>query len=162
MTNEMLLTTMGGRMKAMRKKLNLSQNHVAQALGVSISAVSLWEKDRANISSDKIAPLAQVLKCDVEWLLRGNSSNYNDSGFVATEDYRAGDLLAMCKEQLMQAPHETVEHLVHLLQIASSLDAPYVEILLKTAMDLESQQTWNKMTGEEREAFSNWLKNKNK
>lgn len=159
MTKYIPLSTMGERIKAARKQMGLSQQSIAQELGVSISAVSLWEKDKANITSDKLASLAKVLDCSLEWLIQGKTFNNKSDIEISTTDYQA-ELLGMCKNAIANSPDETVEDAVHIFQIASSLEGEYLKILLKTAMELDAQQAWSRMTKEERETFTNWMKNK--
>ncbi len=43
-----------------------------------MAAVSLWETGKTNISSDKLLALAEVLECDVEWLLDGVQTQHID------------------------------------------------------------------------------------
>ena len=61
----------GQRIRLARKYSDLKQSHIANALGVTIQAVSLWENDSTVPTCDKIIPLANVLKCDPMWLLSG-------------------------------------------------------------------------------------------
>ena len=50
-------------LKKRREELNLSQESVAESIGVTKATVSKWEKgDIANMKRDKIALLAKVLK----------------------------------------------------------------------------------------------------
>lgn len=65
--------SMGHRILSRRKELGLSQLKLAQAMGVSMAAVSLWEKGKTSITSDKLLKLSELLQCDVQWLLNGNT-----------------------------------------------------------------------------------------
>ncbi|KXQ82656.1 hypothetical protein AUP99_02490 [Escherichia coli] len=38
-----------------------------------MAAVSLWEKGKTSITSDKLLKLSELLQCDVQWLLNGNT-----------------------------------------------------------------------------------------
>ena len=50
-------------LKELREQLNLSQEEVAHAIGVTKATVSKWEKgDIANMKRDKISQLSKVLK----------------------------------------------------------------------------------------------------
>lgn len=161
MMKDMLLATMGSRIKALRKKKNLSQLSIAQHLGVSVSAVSLWEKDKANITSDKLTTLAQILDCEVDWLLQGDEKKDKNIENLITNEYR-GELLNVCKAEIMKASPQTVEDAVHIFQIATDLEEPYIQTLLKTAMDLHGQQLWSRIPEKDRGEIYNNLKNKYK
>ena len=54
----------------MRKRLELSQQDVADALGVTRIAVHNWESGKAFPATGKLKKLADVLKCDVVDILR--------------------------------------------------------------------------------------------
>ena len=63
--------TLGQRIRAARKRENLSQEVVATALGVTKQAVSGWERGKETPEVPKLIPLARKLKIPVEWLLDG-------------------------------------------------------------------------------------------
>lgn len=56
-------------MKRRREALNLRQEDVAEALGVSRSRVASWETGRASPQARLILPLAELLKIPAEDLL---------------------------------------------------------------------------------------------
>jgi antitoxin CcdA len=60
---------MGGRIKLARKKLGLSQAALAEQLGVTASAVGQWEILYTDPATDKVGPLAEILRVSVDWLL---------------------------------------------------------------------------------------------
>lgn len=67
--------TMGRRIAERRKELGLSQNEVAQYVGINRVSVSNWETDGKNGTSPKganLIALAELLKCTPEWLLNGD------------------------------------------------------------------------------------------
>lgn len=55
-----------------RKKAGLSQGKVAEALGVTTGAVSMWEIGLTQPRPDKLVALADLFKCTVDELLRGD------------------------------------------------------------------------------------------
>lgn len=61
--------TMGQRIAARRKLLNLSQEALAEHLGVSRQAVSKWESDAAIPEIDKLIALSKLYDVSVGWLL---------------------------------------------------------------------------------------------
>ncbi|OCA55163.1 helix-turn-helix domain-containing protein [Photorhabdus namnaonensis] len=66
--------TIGERIQSRRRELSLTQVKVAEEIGVSMAAISLWEKNKTNLSSENLQKLAQVLQCSVSWLLNGEDS----------------------------------------------------------------------------------------
>ena len=57
--------------RARRKEQNLTQDQLAEYLGVSAAAVSKWENDQTSPDTLKLIRLADVLKTDVEYLATG-------------------------------------------------------------------------------------------
>lgn len=61
--------TLGQRMAARRKLLNLSQEALAEQLDISRQAVSKWESDAAIPEIDKLIALSKLYHVSVGWLL---------------------------------------------------------------------------------------------
>lgn len=61
--------TMGQRIAARRKLKNLSQETLAEHLGISRQAVSKWESDAAIPEIDKLIALSKLYEVSVGWLL---------------------------------------------------------------------------------------------
>ena len=61
--------TMGQRLAARRKLLNLSQEALAEQLDISRQAVSKWESDAAIPEIDKLIALSKLYHVSVGWLL---------------------------------------------------------------------------------------------
>jgi transcriptional regulator with XRE-family HTH domain len=59
----------GRNIRSRRRELDLSQDDVAQASGVSRGAVSQWESGIMDVDATKFAALAHVLKTSIEKLL---------------------------------------------------------------------------------------------
>ncbi|MCG9782664.1 helix-turn-helix domain-containing protein [Vibrio brasiliensis] len=57
-----------------RKELGLTQTDVARATGVTKAAVSKWEKGDTFPKGESLFSLAKILKCDVNWILKGHST----------------------------------------------------------------------------------------
>ena len=56
--------------KKAREKAGLTQQELADKLGVGQSAVAMWESQKALPRTDKLPVLAKVLKCSVSTLLK--------------------------------------------------------------------------------------------
>ena len=65
--------TIGDTIQRLRTKRRLSQEQLAELVGVSRQAVSKWELNTALPDTDKLVPLARALGVSVDELL-GNSS----------------------------------------------------------------------------------------
>lgn len=61
--------TTGEKILTSRKKQGLTQEQLAQNLGVSRQAVSRWELDEALPESSNLLPLSKALGCSIDWLL---------------------------------------------------------------------------------------------
>lgn len=63
--------TIGERITELRKKRNLSQGQLAQALDISRQAVSKWENDLTSPDTLNLIKLADILDTEVEYLATG-------------------------------------------------------------------------------------------
>ena len=61
--------TFGEKLTGLRKREGLSQEALAEQLGVSRQAVSRWEQGTALPDAAKLLPCARLFSVDVEWLL---------------------------------------------------------------------------------------------
>jgi transcriptional regulator with XRE-family HTH domain len=66
--------TVGQRIAKCRKNKNMSQEELAERLGISRQAVSKWENDLATPDTYNMIQLSKVLDEDVEYLACGNES----------------------------------------------------------------------------------------
>ena len=62
---------LGEKIKLYRKEKNISQETLANALGVTFQAVSKWENDQAVPDALKMIHLADILDTDIEYLSTG-------------------------------------------------------------------------------------------
>ena len=63
--------SVGDRIIELRKKQNLSQGKLAEAVGVTRQAVSKWETGQSLPDSGKLILLSQILSTDIEYLTTG-------------------------------------------------------------------------------------------
>lgn len=61
--------SLGNNIKDKRKSLNISQEYVAEQLDVSRQAVSKWETNQSEPSTDNLIKLANVFDCDVNEII---------------------------------------------------------------------------------------------
>ena len=70
---------LGETIQALRRQKNLTQEQLAEQVGVSRQAVSKWELNTALPDTDKLVPLARALGVSVDELL-GNAFENSGSG----------------------------------------------------------------------------------
>lgn len=69
----MTSTTAGDRIRERRTVLRYSQRSLGEKLGVSGPAVSQWENDQTFPEEHLWSKLAEVLECDIRYILHGDS-----------------------------------------------------------------------------------------
>ena len=62
--------TFGERLQALRQRAGMSQEQLAERLGVSRQAVSRWERDETMPETDKVIALADLFGVTTDYLLR--------------------------------------------------------------------------------------------
>lgn len=65
--------TIGSRISALRKQLGLSQDDVADKIGVSRQSVSKWETDTSAPDAFNLIALSEVLNTSVEYIVTGKT-----------------------------------------------------------------------------------------
>lgn len=71
------MQTTGQRILTRRLQLHMSQDHLAQRIGVTQAALSRWETDQRLPQLGNLRPLAQALNTTVESLLPGQHNITN-------------------------------------------------------------------------------------
>ena len=61
--------------KKAREKAGLTQQGLADELGVSQSTVAMWETQKSLPRTDKLPALAKILGCTIDDLLKGEESD---------------------------------------------------------------------------------------
>lgn len=62
----------GENLQYLRKKNNITQEQLAEQLGVSRQSVSKWESDGSYPEMDKLLQLCEMFSCNMDALMRGN------------------------------------------------------------------------------------------
>jgi transcriptional regulator with XRE-family HTH domain len=73
-------STVGARIRALRRARGLTQDELAASCSVSRSAVAQWETDRAGQLSGNITRIAAALGSSVEHLLQGTQQAAGATG----------------------------------------------------------------------------------
>ena len=70
--------TIGERIKDFRKIRNMTQNDLADEMGVSVQAVSKWETDKSAPDISLLAPLSTVLGVSTDTLLGKTECGFDE------------------------------------------------------------------------------------
>lgn len=93
--------TLGERLTELRKKMNLSQEEVAEKLYVTRQTVSKWELDQSTPDFDKIVPICKLYNITSEELLTGkkNDNPNNDVKYnlMSDEEIKKKSSIAICQ-----------------------------------------------------------------
>ena len=81
--------TIGSRIVQLRKQLLLSQEDMADQIGVSRQSVSKWETDACAPDAYNLIALAKVLNTSVEYIVTGNSNAEAKETFIQNNQQRA-------------------------------------------------------------------------
>lgn len=81
------------RLKKARKELDLRQREIAAAAGVTVQAVSGWERGEDMPEPDKLPLIARRLGTSVDWLLEGRASAFSSEDVSADMDGPPGRTL---------------------------------------------------------------------
>ena len=74
-TKGVCMETVGSRIKQRRTELKLTQKQIQAATGISSGNLSDIENGRVLPSSSALINLSNILKCSIDWILKGESLN---------------------------------------------------------------------------------------
>ena len=77
---------MGKRLSEYRKNKNLSQEQLAQMLGVSRQAVSKWERAESSPDTDNLIMLSEIYGVTLDRLINGTIDRTADTGQPENND----------------------------------------------------------------------------
>lgn len=83
---DILMESVGDRIKHKRKEMQLTQTDIFEMCGIRSGALSRIENGTSVPSVILFYKIAQVLGCDMEWLLTGNFSNMKIPVFSKNEE----------------------------------------------------------------------------
>lgn len=83
---DIVMESVGDRIKHRRKEMQLTQTDIFEMCGIRSGALSRIENGTSVPSVILFYRIAQVLECDMEWLLTGNSSNMRISVLSKNEE----------------------------------------------------------------------------
>ena len=70
--------TIADRIQSLRKSKGMSQEELADAVGVSRQAVSKWESEQATPDLDKVVIMSDIFEVTTDYLLKGIEPVKND------------------------------------------------------------------------------------
>lgn len=108
--------TMGRRIRLRRNELGLTQNKLAELLGISNNHLSAIENGREKPSLEKFVILCEMLKTTPDFLLLGNLHSCNVSQNIS-------DNLRLCNAEDIKLAEQIVELLVSRNQNAWNKDS---------------------------------------
>lgn len=88
------METLGIRLKQLRKEQKLTQQQLADKVGVSKTSVIYWEKDENIPKHESLMLLSNALNCTPEWLLTGgekssSTSPTKDEAYITPLEFRS-------------------------------------------------------------------------
>lgn len=79
--------TLGERLFEYRNSINISQEKLAEKIGVTRQTISKWETDQSTPDFDKIIPLCEAFGITTEELIKGEKSQDNEKKEQQQDDY---------------------------------------------------------------------------
>lgn len=114
------MDNLGERLFELRKSKNLSQEDVADKLGVTRQSVSKWETNQSTPDFDKIVPLCELFEITTDELLKGESKKI--------EPERKEEKV-LTKEDVRKKSAEVVSTFIFICVLAISLFLVAIEVL---------------------------------
>jgi len=116
----------GTRIKRFREIKNLTQEHLAEKLGISQNSYSRLESETVKISTDRLKEIAQILDVPAEYLMNTDAPVYNFSNNASIK--YAGQIENIYDDQ-KELLHKTIEILEIQLKEANQERKRLLEII---------------------------------
>jgi transcriptional regulator with XRE-family HTH domain len=116
----------GTRIKRFREIKNLTQEHLAEKLGISQNSYSRLESETVKISTDRLKEIAQILDVPAEYLMNTDAPVYNFSNNSSIK--YAGQIENIYDDQ-KELLHKTIEILEIQLKEANQDRKRLLEII---------------------------------
>jgi transcriptional regulator with XRE-family HTH domain len=91
-------TTFGDRLSGAREQVGMTQEQLAERLGVRLSTLRKWEEDRSEPRVNRLMMLSGLLSVSFGWLLSGDGPGLNAPRDAAAEDGRLDDAIEELRE----------------------------------------------------------------
>lgn len=116
----------GTRIKRYREIKNLTQEHLAEKLGISQNSYSRLESETVKISTDRLKEIAEILDVPAEYLINTDAPVYNFSNNASIK--YAGQIENIFDDQ-KELLHKTIEILEVQLKEANEDRKRLLEII---------------------------------
>ena len=83
--------TMGQIIRRLRKERNLTQDELAEQLGVTFQAISKWENDKAYPEMTRLLFMSEYFEVSLDYLMRGTDSDESNNDLAV--GYKAQNML---------------------------------------------------------------------
>ncbi len=98
---------LGERIAALRRRAGISQKELADRLGVSASAIGMYEQGRREPSADRLVEMAELFGVSTDYLLTGQTEDARDARAASALLEAAADRFA--GQLLLQRPDGSVQ-----------------------------------------------------
>jgi len=117
------MATLGSRIAECRKRKNITQEQLAEQMGVSTQAVSKWENDISCPDISLLPPLADYFSISIDELMRGENSRPVQ---LVPEGERKDVDKMMLKMQVLSSGGDTVKINLPVILIKAALESGIV------------------------------------
>ena len=120
--------TLGRRIQALRREQGMTQDALAERMGVTPQAVSKWENDLTSPDTINLIRLADILDADVEYLATGNHSKHTPVPQVVTVVQKVDNIV----EKVVEKP-VIVEKTVEVERLVETIvEKPVIRKVIRT------------------------------
>lgn len=120
------MKTIGTRIAMLRKEQNMTQENLAQMMGVSAQAVSKWENDVSCPDISMLPQLAEILHTTTDYILSGKT----DEVRCVSDDQRKDPSELTLRIRVLSSDGD---------KIRVNLPVPLLKALMDTGMDIASE-----------------------
>jgi transcriptional regulator with XRE-family HTH domain len=124
--------SMGTRIKARREELGVTQEALAEVLGVSRESVRLWENDEAAPRRDRLADIANALKTSPRFLLIEEEPERQPARPVSPKALHVGSLWERIPDEAKRR-----ELFLEIVRYTAAAEDEYVGLFLPAAQKQE-------------------------
>ena len=115
------METIGKRLKVLRKEVGLSQQKLADALGVTQTTVGMWEVDKTTMTDRSAQQICATFGVSYDWLTTGTGEMFEQSDEQLVNDTmqaypQFGDLERRILENWIKLPHSKREEILETIQ----------------------------------------------
>lgn len=81
------MSTFGSRLRVARERADISQETLAVKVDVTLQTIYRYEKDAVEPKMNAILRIAEVLDCDLQWLIAGDPSGEDEPDTSALDTF---------------------------------------------------------------------------